>query len=78
MGAGAGGDVEVEQQPGGEQPQREDGVHLVTVDVAVHDAEHHTILPRLQQPRDQLGPRTHSGPRAGNEPSFRVPREGPY
>ena len=50
VGGGAGGDVEVEQEPGGQHPQREDGVHLVTVDVAVHYAEHHSVLPRLQQP----------------------------
>ena len=46
---GAGhGDVEVKQHPGGERPQHQDTEHGVAVDVAVHDAEHDTILPSLK------------------------------
>ena len=43
-----GGDVEIEEEPAGEDPDDEDGVEHVTVDVAVHDTEHHTVLPGLE------------------------------
>ena len=44
---GVGGDVEIEQQPAGQNPDGEDGVEHVAVDVAVHDTEHHPVLPGL-------------------------------
>ena len=43
-----GGDIQIEEQPAREDPDGEDGVEHVTVDVAVHDTEHHTVLPSLE------------------------------
>ena len=42
-----GGDVEIEEEPAGEDPDGEDGVEHVAVDVTVHDTEHHSVLPSL-------------------------------
>ena len=44
-----GGDIEIEEEPAREDPDGEDGVEHVTVDVAVHDAEHHAVLPSLEE-----------------------------
>ena len=45
---GVGGDIKIEEEPAREDPDGEDVVEHVPVDVAVHDAEHHTVLPGLE------------------------------
>ena len=37
----------MKEDPGGQYPERENGVDMVTIDVTVHDAEHDSVLPGL-------------------------------
>ena len=37
----------MKHDPGGENPNRENGEDIVTIDVTVHNTEHDSILPSL-------------------------------